>query len=192
MSLTLSPYITPNFITYSDSYAPIIPSAAAILKPIGATVIIPQPILPLPSNFDLNKDPRVQKQVVKYFRLKVLEKWIYKDMISLLGYIKVDNTGASIINDMADYREDASSRDSPNDIDKKVHYIGKYVLTEDTMYRILRKFIRGTGANWYDLHKNEFFVKSDIKSQLNNILKDTVAEISSRQQKQAINRIPLQ
>lgn len=176
MSGTLSPYIPPY--PYSDGYLPIIPSAATILRPIGATLIIPGPALPLPINYDLNRDPRVHKQVVKYYRQYTLDKWLYGDMIDLLGYFTVDNNGVHLIRNLSEYREDAAAKDTPEDIDKKVDYIKKYFLTEDTMYRILKKLIRGTGINWYDLHKNEFFVKEDIKMQIKKILRGTIEERS--------------
>lgn len=179
MSITLTPYTTPNFITYSDSFTPIIPS---ILKPIGATVIIPGPSVPLPINLDLNRDPRVHKQVVKYFRYKTLDKWLYEDMSDILGYFKVDNRGVHLIDDMTEYREDAARTDSPEVIEQKINYIEKYFLTEDTMKRILKKFVMGTGIKWYDLHKNEFFVKEDIKLQLKKILKETISEYAIRKQ----------
>ena len=181
MSITLTPpYLTPNFITYSDSYTPIIPSSAAILKPIGATVIMPGSLFPLPINLDLNKDSRVHKQVVKFYRYKTLDKWLYGDMIDLLGYFRVDDKGVSIIDNMSEYRQDAAARYDPQTIEQIINYIEKYILTEDTTYRILKKLVRGTGINWYDLHKSEFFVKEDIKSQLQKILKDTVVERSTK------------
>lgn len=185
MSITLSPCLspsscmTPNFITYSDSYTPIIPSSAAILRPIGATVIIPGAAFPLPTDHDLNKDPRIHRQVVKYYRYKTLDKWLYSDMVDLLGYFRVDENGVHLINNLSEYREDAAARDNPEVIEQKINYIEKYILTEDTMYRILRKLVRGATINWYDLHKNEFFVKEDIKSQLKKILRSTIDERSN-------------
>jgi hypothetical protein len=175
----LSPsYITPNFITCSDSCTPIIPSSAAILRPIGATVVIPGPVLPLPSNFDLNKDPRVHKQVTKYFRYKTLDRWLYDDMVDLLGYFRVDENGVHLINNLGEYKEDIAERDDEQTKERKINYIEKYILTENTMHRILKKLVKGTGINWYDLHKNEFFVKEAIKLALKNILKETISEHS--------------
>lgn len=181
MSITLSPYLTPNFITYSDSYTPIIPSSAAVLRPIGATVIIPGPSLPLPIDLDLNRRSDVHQQVSRFFRFKTLDKWIYEDMIDLLGYFRVDDRGVHLIDNLSEYREDAAARDDPQVIEEKIKYIEKYFLTTDTMYRILKKLVRGTGINWYDLHKNEFFVKEAIKIQFKKILRETVSERSPRQ-----------
>lgn len=175
MSFTVASYFTPNFLQYSDSYTPIIPSSAAVLRPVGATVVIPGSI-PLPSYLDLNKDPRVHKQVVKYYRYKTLDKWLYNDMIDILGYFYVDDKGVHLINNLSEYREDAAATDSEQTIERKIEYIEKYFLTEDTMYRILTKLVTGASINWYDLHKNEFFVKEDIKLQLKNILKKTIMD----------------
>ena len=71
-----------------------------------------------------------------------------------------------------------AAKDSDEVIEKKIDYIEKYFLTEDTTYRIIKSLVRGANINWYDLNKNEFFVKEDIKKQLKKILKETVAERS--------------
>lgn len=210
MSLTL----TPNFITFSDSQFPIIPSTLPTLptyplptvstpcgptkttligtpspcgepststltvyQPTGATVIFPN-TLPLPANYDLNKDERVHKQVTKYFRYKTLDKWLYEDMADLLNWFRVDANGVHLINNTSEYREDSFSKDSDDIKEKKIDYIERYFLTFDTMHKILSKFVKGTGINWYDLTRNELFVKEDIKDKLKQILKDTVTERS--------------
>ena len=162
-------------ITYTDRF-PLIPSTAV---PIGATVIYPSN-LPLPVNLDLNKDHRVHKQVTKYFMYKTLDKWLYGDMKNILAYFKVDNNGPRLIDNLSEYREDGAAKDDEQTIEAKIKYIEKYFLTYDTMYRILKKYIRGTHANWYDLHKQEYFVEEDIKNQLTKILKETIAERSHK------------
>ena len=170
--LPMNDFLTPTFTTCVDSFTPLMPS---ILQPIGATLIIPSPgsLYPLPSNYDLNRDERVHKQVVKYFRYKILDKWLYDEMKELLNFLVVDNTGVHLIKDMSEYKV---REDSEENIERKIEYIEKYFLTKDTVNRLLRKFVKGTNTNWYDLHKNQKFVMEDLKNQLKRILRQTVEE----------------
>ncbi|AYV81958.1 MAG: hypothetical protein Harvfovirus86_3 [Harvfovirus sp.] len=169
--------LTPNFITYSDSPMPIIPSALPYLRPTGATVIFPQGSLPLPPYLDLNKDERTFKIQSKYFMFKTLDKWIYDDMLDLLNYFVVDSTGkVRLISNLAELKTGTVVKDTVDDIEKKIEFIENNILTEGTMYKILKKFVKGTGINWVDLHKNEGFVKEGVKDQLKKILNATVVE----------------
>lgn len=177
-SYTLAPTspLTPNFITYSDSYMPIIPSSVALLKPTGATVIIPGSI-PIPSYLDLNKDERTHKIQSKYFMYKTLDKWIYDDMLEILNYFIVEPNGTvRLINNLSELKEDTVAKDSVDAIEKKIEFIETHILTERTMHKILKKFVKGTSISWVDLHKNERFVKEAIKEQLIKILKETIME----------------
>lgn len=161
MSFTL----TPNFITYSDSYMPIIPSSISLFRPVGATVVIPGPF-PLPSYLDLNQDERVHRQVTRYFRFKTLDKWLYEDMNDLLAHLRVDGGNVQPV------AEATTAKDSAEATEAKINFIERNLLTEDTMHGILKKLVRGAGLNWYDLHKNEFFVKEAIKNHLRKMLKE--------------------
>ncbi|AYV83580.1 MAG: hypothetical protein Hyperionvirus8_64 [Hyperionvirus sp.] len=176
MSYFTSP-ITPNFITYSDSYMPIIPSSVSLLRPTGAATIIMQGPLPLPWNYDLNRDERTHRIQSKYFMFKTLDKWIYEDMIELLNYFVVEGDGkVRMIRSLGELKPDAVARDTVEGIEKKIEFIEAHILTEGTMHKILKKFVRGTGIGWVDLHKNERFVKEAIKEQLTKILRETILE----------------
>jgi hypothetical protein len=207
MSFNINTY-TPNFVMYSDSPLPIIPSATSSvypsvypsatsiypsatsmypsatsvyttpsvyttnLVPTGATVIIPGPVT-LPTFLDLNKDSRVQKQVSKYFMYKTLDKWLYDDMSDLFDYFKVDVNGARLLHNLSEHSE---AKKSPEDVEKIISYVEQYILTYDTMKRILTGFVASSKANWYDLQKNEYFVKEIIHKKLLGIIKATIAE----------------
>jgi hypothetical protein len=184
--------VTPNFIVYSDSPLPIMPSNVSYtplittpytpyttytpyVGPVGATVVIPGPVT-LPRFLDLNNDSRVRNQVTKYFRYKTLDKWLYEDMSNLLGYFVVSPSGVQLVKNMSDYKDSVVSQMNPDDVDKIVNWIEHYLLTEDTMKKILNHFVKETKANWYDLHKNEYFIKEIIQKKLLSIIRDTITE----------------
>lgn len=192
--------ITPNFLTFSsDSPLPILPSTITYtplanlpfvtsptyiptyttpyvghVGPIGATVIIPGSAT-LPQFLDLNKDPRIHDRVSKYFRYKTLDKWLYEDMSDLLGYFVVSSSGVQLVKNASDYKESLVAHMNPDDVEKIVNWIENYLLTEDTMRKLLTQFVNETKANWYDLYKNEYFIKEIIQKKLLNIIKETIA-----------------
>jgi hypothetical protein len=138
------------------------------LNPIGATVLVPGS-LALPSFLDLNKDPEVQKRVVKYFRYKTLDKWLYDDMTDVLDHFKVTGNDVKLSERSQEHKTDET-------IEKIIEYIEKYILTENTMRRILSNFVDTAQANWYDLHKNEYFVEEAIHKKILSIIKHTLQD----------------
>lgn len=187
MSITIpqfaNNYLTPNFTIYSDTYTPILPSSAAILHPIGATVILPGPAQQnMPVSFDLNKNPRVHKTVAKFFIYKILDRWIYKSMRELLNFFRINADGVTLIGSMAEYRDDEHTRDTEEITERKIKYMEKYFLTTDIMKKVLKNFVAKSGLNWYDLHREENIplVKIGVKDKLTKILKETVNERSAK------------
>lgn len=140
--------------------------------PVGATVLIPGPPQ-VPQFLDLNHNKRVQKQVTRYYRYKTLDKWIYDDMSDILNYFTVGANGAELVSSLSNIHE---KQRSPEEIEKIITYIEHYILTDETMKRILANFVETAKANWYDLHKNEYFVKDLIHKKLLSIIKGTIEE----------------
>jgi hypothetical protein len=171
---------TPNFVSHRFPF-PISPSSVVYtphapytpVAPIGATVIIPGPVT-LPQFLDLNKDTRVINQVTKYFRYKTLDKWLYSDMTNLLGYFTVTASGVQFIKTISEYKNTPISQMNSDEVDKIIKWIEHYLLTEDTMKRILSHFVNKTKSNWYELHKNEYFIKEIIEKKLLTIIKETI------------------
>ena len=174
------------FRVYSDSFSPILPTTAAIIKPffgppVISPVIINRQLIQIPEEYNLNADVSVHKKVTKYFYYLTLDKWLHDEMIDILGYLSFGGGKVSIISNISEYREDASSRDSKEAIEKKIEYIEKYILTEDTMHRLLNKLTKEVkNINWYDMHKNKYVVKEYIHRKLKRIFKKTLIERSSK------------
>jgi len=163
-----------NVLPSSTFYTPIVdsyglsPVGVLPMTPVGATVLIPG-TGSLPSFLDLNKDSEVQKRVTNYFRYKTLDKWLYNDMADVLDHFKVHGNDVKLTERVEEHKTD-------QDIEKIIDYIEKYILTENTMRRILSNFIENTNSNWYDLHKNEYFIEDGIHKKLLSIIKHTIQD----------------
>lgn len=173
--MSISNY-SPVIIT-SDSSIPFIPSLLTIPTypnlPIISSV---NPIIsfPLHPSLDLNKDRKLQEMMTKFFYYKTLDKWLKKekDMLELLNYLRVTNGNVEVI---TPEQKNTQGNDNQQLIDTKVNFIEKNVLSKDDVYRILKKFVRETSTNWYDLEeKGTYFVKEIIKKFIKNKFKDVL------------------
>lgn len=113
-----------------------------------------QPTISIYEN--LNGNPKIHHRVTKLYRYKTLEKWLFGDLKSLLGYLKIDNGKVNLINKESDFK--SGENDSSDTANKKIDYIKENILTHRTAYKIIYKFVHATNTNWYDLHKNEKYL----------------------------------
>lgn len=183
-------------ILTSDSPVPLIPSLLTnpilpVLPTINRyptvpiiTTINPLVTFPLHPSLDLNRDSKLQQMMTKYFYYKTLDKWLKreKDMLNILNYLKITDRGVELINNINDYKSNNTDKDTQNNIDKKVDYIEKNIFSKDDMHNILKKYVKETTTNWYDLEdKATFFIKEIIKNFIKNKLKEAI-QLKSNQQ----------
>lgn len=142
--------------------------------PTGATVIYPWAYRELPYQYDLNKIKSVHDKITIYFRNKTLDKWLYGTMSKLVGYFKMDGDKVSLVSNSNNFSAEAGQKDTDDVFEKKILYIENNVLTHSVMKDILKKFIKGTNANWYDLHKVEALVQDYIQKHLEQYILDMI------------------
>jgi hypothetical protein len=127
---------------------------------------------------NLNADSRIHNQLVKYFKYKVLDKWIYhdKDMKKLLGYLRVSNGKAFLVKNKNDFKY--NENESMDDINAKIRFIENNVLTNSLVFKILKRFVHETNTNWYELAKsgNEEYVKDALEMGIRKHLKIQIEE----------------
>ena len=171
-------YYTPTTIVTSESPLPIIPTklpSLPLITPI-ITTINPLVNFPLHPSLDLNRDKDFQNKVTKYFYYKTLDKWLKKekDMLEILKFLKIVNGEVKLISNMNEYNQKANS-DKQDDVEKKVKFIEDNILSKDDVNNILRKYVKETTTNWYDLQeKATYFIKEIIKKFLKHKLKDAI------------------
>lgn len=174
--------MTPQYV-YTDSPRPLIPSRYDVPlfsnqnfgTPIAVT-LLPQRRFELPPSYDLNKYEAVRHKEASYFRYKILDKWIYEDMSNLLGYLEGNRDNIHLISDLSKYNKNAVVHDSEDVIEAKIQHLEDNIITKKVVYRILKNFVDGTKANWYELHKNEYFVKEALSNGLNEIITERIKE----------------
>ena len=126
----------------------------------------PNYINPVISTFrDLNSDPVMRKKITKYFKSYMLNKLMKQEMPQILNYFTVDSNG-NVSFALNNLDEHTYKRDTPSDIQKKINFLEKYIVTYDIINNILKKFIRTTGIQWVNLPAHKHRIKKLIEKKL--------------------------
>lgn len=136
------------------------------------TFIQEQPYMAVYENLDAN--PEVHADMARYFYYKTLDKWLYDDLIDILNYFVVTGGKVELIKNMNDYKSDIVNKDTQENIEAKISFIEKYLFSKDNMMKILKKFVRETSTHWYQLTKNEYYVRQVVKHYLKNKIKKAI------------------
>ena len=140
---------------------------------------LPDYIHPMLSTYrDLNSDPVMRKKITKYYVTHFLDHWINRDMSDLLNYLQVNSSGdVSLIKSLNDYDSKLSMKDNGKDIDQKIKFLEKFIITYDMVYKILAKYVRETGINWVNLPSQKNHIKKLIAKKAIKMLKNAINEI---------------
>jgi hypothetical protein len=173
---------------YNTLYSPYFPSNATI-EPypslpsftttvpitIAPGVVIPStttitPQLPLSPNLDLDNDYETRKKVADYFYYLTIDKWLYKDLSSLLNYLAVSGDKVSIIK-KSEFSKSNTDKDTNQTAERKIRFIETYVLSKGDVYNILLDFTKENGIKWASLIKTyaddvKYVIKKKIKKRL--------------------------
>jgi len=123
---------------------------------------------------DLNKDKNVQKTLSKYYFYKIIDKWLYKDLLPLLAFIDISSGKPQLIKSLNNFDVQKLSNDSEADIKTKVEYMEKILLTKDMVRHVLKKICLENNVNWYDLNKYEKMIKKIFYNYLLDKLKEAI------------------
>jgi len=141
------------------------------IDPSGDSVYIPsinlsysEPVLSVYEN--LNSNSSVRDRIIKYVKFKTLDKWLYDDLNYLLGYLKVSGNKVKKSKSKSSVKKDSDST-----IDKKVDYIEDNILTNKFVYKVITKYIDETNTNWYNVPKNDYYVREAMEEALKKELR---------------------
>ena len=171
MSLFTTPYNLPipTSALYPSVFNPYVISPLNQLNPLNPL----NPFIPRYPNVvayqDVNNDRNLKVQVVAYFYTKIVNNWLRYHYIDLYQMINVSGGKATL----AKHISDSTSKNN-SDQEIKCQYIIDNYLSRNDLLKILSKFRKMNGLNWWDLksysdkvrlyvyHKLKDAIKSDI------------------------------
>jgi hypothetical protein len=122
---------------------------------------------------DLNKDKTVIKTVVKYFYYKIIDKWLYSDLLPILGFVNVHDGKAKLIKDLDDYK---NTNDSVENIEHKINLLSDAFISKEMVKTVLKSIVSKYNIKWYLLYKHQNLVKKRffkyIKEELEDIIEN--------------------
>jgi len=122
---------------------------------------------------DLDKDPQVHRTLKKYYFYKLLDKWMYSDLKSLLAYVVLDNGKATLINSITDYNPNSVNNSKENDLTLKINFLENLIST-DLIKSVLERIVHKYGINWYHLNKNEDIIKKKLEIAVKEFLESKI------------------
>lgn len=129
---------------------------------------------------DLNKDKSVQKTFAKYYFYKIVDKWIYKELLPLLAFIDTSSGKPQLIKSLEFYDVQKLAKDSEEEIEKKVKYMEDILLTKDMVRHVLKKICNENEINWYNLNKHEKKIKKVFYNYLLDKLKSSIGKYGEK------------
>ena len=165
--------IVPLYVTQPSIYNPNSDTAFVSINPLNPRMIT--------SGFykDLNKDKSVHKTLSKYYFYKIVDKWIYKELLPLLAFVELKSGKPQLIKSLEDYDIQKLSKDTDADIEAKAKYMEEVVLTQDMVRHVLKHICEENRINWYDLNKHEKKIKKVFYNYLLERLKDAIKKYGS-------------
>ena len=130
---------------------------------------------------DLNKDKHVQKTLTKFYFYKIVDKWIYKELLPLLAFIEIESDKPVLIKSLSEYDVQKLAKDSHDDIKTKVEYMEKIILTKDMVKHVLKKICNENNINWYNLNKYEKKIKNVFYNYILDKLKESIKKYGNNE-----------
>jgi len=118
---------------------------------------------------DLDKDPQVHRTLKKYYYYKLLDKWMYHDLKSLLAYVAIDGGKAKLINSLSDYNPNSVNNAKEDDLTLRINFLENLIPT-DLVKTVLERIVQKYGIHWYHLNKNEDIIKKKLEIAIKELL----------------------
>jgi len=128
---------------------------------------------------DLNKNKNIQKQIIKYYLYKILDKWFYHDFRDILGYVKIVDGKASLIRSLNDYNPSTLASDSVENIEKRIDYLEQILVNKKLVKHVLKKIILENELEWVSLNKHQSLIKKVLQKYINSKLETAIKSVKN-------------
>jgi hypothetical protein len=173
-STTVTPELKTSVTALNTAYSDALHIANSVAPYLYYSDVYNTPSIKKKFYNDLNDDSQVQKTVTKYFYYKVIDKWLYDDLLPLLAYIEIDNGEPRLIKSLDDYNIEKLGKESESDTRKKVKYMENKVISKDLVKHVLKKICSENNINWYSLNKYSGKVKKILFKYLSDKIKNVI------------------
>ena len=126
------------------------------------------------SGFDLNRDKDVQYKMAKYIRYKILDKWLYRELNSLLGYLIIKGGKVELVDDVKQYK--SPEDDSEEVTERKVKYMEDNIIDFINILLLLGAFVKKYDVKWYYLNKYDELLIPEIGKYVKKMIETKISQ----------------
>ncbi len=159
-----------NNISYPLVYTSDKPNSTTVMYPTKNGIISYQ-------YKNLSVDKSTVKTIVKYYYYKLLDKWLYRELMPLLAFIEIQDGNARIITSLENFNPKKLTEDSVDNIEKRIDYMEKIIITKEMVHHVLKKILKLYNMGWYDLKENDQEVKKFFYKYIKNKLEDAIKSV---------------
>lgn len=174
VTTTITPDVASNIVAMNTAYSDAMNSAYNLAPYLYYSNLQNTPSLKKKFYSNLNDDKQIQKTVTKYFYYKIIDKWLYNDLLPLLAYLEIVNGEPQMIKSLDDYNVSKLANDSEDDIKKKVDYMEQKIISKDLVKHVLKKICSENNINWYSLNKHNIKVKKVMLKYIGSKIKNAI------------------
>ncbi len=147
-------------------------------KPNTTTVMYPSKNGILSYQYkNLSADNTTIKTIVKYYYYKLLDKWLYRELMPLLAFIEIKDGEPKIITNLDSFDPKKLTDDSVENIEKRIDYMEKIIITKDMIKHVLKKMMKSYNMGWYDLKEHDQDVKKYFYRYIKEKLQGAISSV---------------
>lgn len=106
----------------------------------------------------IGENPLAQHDMNSYLRYKFLDRWLTEHYQDILRSLKVSGNSVKVLSKQEAEKNDIS-KDSEEDVIKKVDFIGAEILSLSKNKKLLDALCMKNNLKYYDLPSNEYYVR---------------------------------
>ncbi len=122
----------------------------------------------------LNGDKKTVKTISKYYYYKILDKWVFKELLPLLGFVEIIDNKPRLLTNLDNYDGEKLLNEPSDLLEKKADYLEDVLITKDLVKHVLRKIIDKYNISWTKLEDYEYEVKKYFFNYLKEKLEDAI------------------
>jgi hypothetical protein len=116
----------------------------------------------------LNDDKNTHNTVSKYFLYKILDNWLYDELLPLLAFVKITDDKPHLITNLNDFDVNSLTKSSKKDIETRIDYLEKILINKQFVKHVLKKVVSKYNISWTSLKE----YKKDVIKYFYNYIKD--------------------
>lgn len=118
----------------------------------------------------------VTKTTSKYYYYKIIDKWIYRSLKPLLAFVAINDDKPQLIKSLSDFNVAEIENNSSEDIEIKIKYLQKILITVDNVKHVLKKIIKKNNYTWQYIKEHQEMVQNIFYDYFINKLKSKVRD----------------